>query len=431
MTPTRRSLYSLGLALGLLFPGGTGDAQETARPVTLEEALRLFAERNPELQIIRAEAAAARGRARQAGAFPNPAILATHETLDRGAASYSETYYNLSQRIVWPWKLSARSGAAEATARALEAAVRADSLRLAFEVKRVYLEAIVADERSAAIDEAIRVVRQVERSGRARFARGDISGYELRRLGLARARYESALASAMFAVGESRRALAAQILPEHAAARAVDTLAGPPPEVTVSGPTGAWDRRPERAAAEAQRIAALQSLSAARRERFPDLTLTAGYKTQSDEFDGIFLGGSLPLPIFDRNRGAIAAAAADSRAAAARLTRARLRVERDIRAAADRYRSIRSHYDLVAGRLLSEATELLEIARAAYAEGEMSLLELLDATDAYRDARVRRAELLSDYWTAYYDLERALGGWAVTDDSRQLEEAEPGGENDR
>jgi outer membrane protein TolC len=52
---------------------------------------------------------------------------------------------------------------------------------------------------------------------------------------------------------------------------------------------------------------------------------------------------------------------------------------------------------------------MLETATVAYAEGEMSLIELLDAADAYRSSRQAVNELLADYLIATYDLEGATG----------------------
>jgi outer membrane protein TolC len=59
--------------------------------------------------------------------------------------------------------------------------------------------------------------------------------------------------------------------------------------------------------------------------------------------------------------------------------------------------------------LLGEAEGLRVAAEAAYAEGEMTFLEMLDATRAFRDARLTAATLRADTWIAYYDLLRAMG----------------------
>ena len=47
----------------------------------------------------------------------------------------------------------------------------------------------------------------------------------------------------------------------------------------------------------------------------------------------------------------------------------------------------------------------------AYEEGEMELIELLDAAEALRAARLAETRLRADLWISYYDLERAVGGF--------------------
>jgi len=51
-----------------------------------------------------------------------------------------------------------------------------------------------------------------------------------------------------------------------------------------------------------------------------------------------------------------------------------------------------------------------EAATAAYAEQEMTLLELLDAAGAFQNAQLSALSLRSEAWIAYYDLLRAMGG---------------------
>ena len=81
----------------------------------------------------------------------------------------------------------------------------------------------------------------------------------------------------------------------------------------------------------------------------------------------------------------------------------------DVVSAADRYDVRRDRLSRLEGDLVGEADALLSAARAAYDEGEMSLLELLDAARAFRDARLAAVSLTSAAWIAYYDLLRATG----------------------
>ena len=75
------------------------------------------------------------------------------------------------------------------------------------------------------------------------------------------------------------------------------------------------------------------------------------------------------------------------------------------------YRSLRGRTEFLGEDSLDEDPDLLQIAQLAYDAGEMDLVQLLDAAEALWDARTARARLKADLWTAYYDLERAVGGF--------------------
>jgi outer membrane protein TolC len=59
----------------------------------------------------------------------------------------------------------------------------------------------------------------------------------------------------------------------------------------------------------------------------------------------------------------------------------------------------------------AEAADLLTIAQVAYEANEMDLIELLDAADALREAQTLETRLRTEFWTSYFDLERAVGGF--------------------
>ena len=145
----------------------------------------------------------------------------------------------------------------------------------------------------------------------------------------------------------------------------------------------------------------------------PDVTLTGGYKRQSDGFDGFFLGVNVPLPTFDRRKGDLGAAEASVRGALARVDLTRRSIENDVRRSLAAYVSFSGRIALIRNQLLSDVGDLLRIARVSYSEGEMSLLELLDAAEAFRESQIMGSQLTSEHWIRYYDLERAMGGVPV------------------
>ena len=381
--------------------------------VSLPEALRRFREESLEIRLARARRGQRVGQARQSAAYFNPSATAYHESLGGSGGDYRESVFTLEQRLEWPGATSARSTRASRRASAARAGFRADSLQAAFEVRRAYVRAAAAESRVEALRQVAEVFREAVESGRARLEEGDISGYALRRLRLERARFESALESARLTLDDERRSL-------------TSLLGGADSAVVVAPtalPEGSPPRPPERpeavgaGLASARVQAARDELEAARAEarvarlsRVPDVTVSGGYKTQSGGLDGLVLSGSLPLPVFDRQGGRVQAGSAGAEAAARRLALLERSVRNEVLRSLRRYRSASRRMELIAGDLLRQPAKLLESARTGYAAGEMSLVELLDAADAYREARVTVIDLRAERWISYFDLLRSMGG---------------------
>lgn len=398
-------------------------AQDVER-ITLQEALRRYRQNSAALRLARAEAAEAEGRLRQETAYANPSVSVTHEPLYRGDETQSETYVNLSQRLAWPGRRSAEITAAEGQLEAARARSAADSLAGAFEVARAYAQAAAAEERAAALRTVTEVFAASEERGERRLEAGDFAGYSLRRVRIERARYENDQVRAALDVQAARQQLALLIAPRDsdalAFAPATDLDAAPEALTLEAMLEAARARRPQLRAARAEVEAARAARRAARLRWIPDPTLTAGYKRQSNGFEGVFLGASIPIPLFDRGRGASEAGAARLRAAEARLGLLQRRIETDVRTAFARYAAFRARLAQLQEDLRAEAADLgaadnlLDAAQVSYAEGEMSLVELLDAATAFREARLVTTDLLADTWTSYFDLKRAAGLFPTT-----------------
>jgi cobalt-zinc-cadmium efflux system outer membrane protein len=105
-------------------------------------------------------------------------------------------------------------------------------------------------------------------------------------------------------------------------------------------------------------------------------------------------GVSLPLPIFDPNRGEIARASAERDAAQFELAARERTASAELAGAYDAARLLTERAALLArganGRppLLARADEGRRIALGAYREGAVSLLQVIDAARAWGDARL-------------------------------------------
>lgn len=408
------------------------EGTEEVQRISLEEALRLFMRNNPQLQAASATVREAQGRLTQVRAYPNPTVEVTHEPLFGGEERFSETYVNLAQSLQWPGKRRARIEAAERHAEAVRAGARADSLRYAFDVVALFVEAAAEERRLAAIQEVTNLFEEVQAIGARRFQEGDLSGYALHRMRIEQTRYENDILRTRLDLQEDWRQLAALLYPEDdARAVAPDMNVVSLPEVPALDDLMevALNRRPAVRAAEAEVAAARAQLESARTARIPDVTVTGGYKRQSDGLQGLFLGTSVPIPLFDRGEGAIQIAEADLQGAQARLRLRRRQIRTEVQSAYDEYEAfaerlaeVRQQYEgETAQTVLGQADNLMQVARVSYEEGNMSLVELLDAATAYREAQVTLARLRGDHLMSYFKLRRATGQLSPSNDMPNAE----------
>ena len=385
-------------------------AQDGVHRVTMAEALESFASNSLALQIARAEAEAAIGTARQYRTYANPAFSLMHESLGSANGDYRETIAGFAQRVEWPGRTAARSGVAVHAIGGASARFRADSVRLAFQVREAYVAAWLAEEQERTTREAEAVFRLVAEAARERLEVGDISLYEARRSELELVQAEREVAEAALEARSVRRTLAVLISPEGGVDEVgpAEAIAGLPPVVTHPAALAALGRRPDLEAAARDLDAARARSNVARTAWLPDPTLSLGYKDQTDGFSGAALSIDVPVPVFDRGTGRRYGAAAQEAAASHRVELARRLAEIDLIAAADRYNSTRTQFEAAGEDPLADADFLFRTARTLYAEGEMSQLELLDAAAVFRDARIATLSLRGAAWIAYYDLLRAM-----------------------
>ena len=405
--------------LGVPAPAAARIVQDAAaegppvRRITLDEALGLLGA-NLEFRIAHRVAAEAEALVLASGAYPNPTVAATHETLEAVGLRQSESYFTLSQRVEWPGLREARRTAASGRAAAARHRVAADSAALAFRVKSAYVRAARAEREARTLERVVAVFRRAGSSMEARFAEGDASLYETRRVEVERVRYEAALADALLELAATQRELALLVAPgtDDLRLAPAEPPAGMPPPVDpddLAGP--ALARRAEVAASESEVRVLEAELRRSRALRLPELTASGGYKRQSDGFGGLFLGMSLPLPLWNRSAGEIRAAAERVTAEETRLALTRREVEEDVRAALAEYHSHLRRAALLTRRGAGGQADLLSIAEVAYETGGMDLAGLLDAADALSGAEAAVARMEAELWIGYYNLERAVGGF--------------------
>jgi outer membrane protein, heavy metal efflux system len=397
----------------------SAEAQGGTTPLSLTEARSLALAASPELRAAEEALAAAAGRARQAGAWSNPTLSYSREQTSRAGETNSQNILSLDQRVEIFGQRGARRRVAELEQRAADARLAATRSAVSYDVTRAYAAAVAAMQRATLANEAARAFGTARRVSRARLAGGDVSGYQHRRLFLEAARYATLRTSALLARDSALRSLSLLI---GGSARAdstarlalTDTLTPAPLTLPIDSlVTLGLSVRSELVAGELDAQAAAAGIRAASSERLPALTLSGGYKderlTVGQSLRGFVAGVSLPLPLWDRRGGAIAAARGEAGVRAAELERLRRQTVLEIEDAYATHQSLSGQLIELRSQLGEEARKARRSAEAAYAEGEISLLEWLDSVRAYQEAEAAYATLWSEYVTRRAALERLTG----------------------
>ncbi|MCU0225522.1 MAG: TolC family protein [Acidobacteria bacterium] len=401
------------LLLALALPGLAPPA-EAAGALTLDEARARVLERSPALAARQAAVRAAEGAALQARALPNPVLELEAEDFGGGLGyTDAQTTLSLEQTIETGGKRGARTAVA---ARARDAAaLERDALRLGLlaEADRRFAVLLGAQERVALRREVLAVSADLEKTVAALAAAGEIAPLEIRR-----AETERITAEADLSRAEAERTLARDALASlwGEAPPDFDEAAGPldipPPPPAPDEVAARVDASPAVAAQQAEVARWEAELDARHRETRPDLALLGGVRRLESSGDTVFVAAvALPLPLFDRRRGAIAEAGArrDEAEAAADADR----IERQAAARRARTEALLAveQARLVQDELLPRARATYEATLEGYRRGKFRWLELLAARRDLINDRLRSIDARVLAHTATADLaERMAAG---------------------
>ncbi|CAN7512660.1 TolC family protein [Variovorax paradoxus] len=388
---------------------------EPAGPLDLRSALGLALRFNPGLSSASHEREAGDAAVLQAGAWPNPVFEAQVEDLRRGNRT---TTLQLSQPIELGGKRAARVTAAERARDQAASALLARRSELRASVITLFFELLAAQERLRLAQDSVGLAEAATRAAANRVAAGKVSPLEESRARVAEAGIRVELLQAEGALRSARQQLAA-------------LWGNPNPRFTQAD--GALDRLPTDAAAadvegrlsaapvlrqarlEVERRQALSDLEQAR--RVPDVTVSLGAKrVPADEGMGsgsgrnqVVVGLSVPLPIFDTNRGNVAEALSREEKARDELAAAELQLGADAARATERLRSARATALTLQREALPGAEAAYKAAARGFELGKFSFLEALDAQRTLFQVRNQHLLAVAEAHRAAAELDRLLG----------------------
>ena len=414
----------------------TAAAQGT-EPLTLTRLEQLALENNPTARAAQAAIDAARGRARQAGAWPNPiAGYAAEEITTRGSVDPRGEYgFFVQQTIPLGGKLRLGRSVFERAADEATARAELQRQRIVSSVRALFYQVLTTErrievhERLAALgSEATGVTAQLFNVGAA--DRPDFleSEIETRRVQLEL----NAARNQIFAL---RQQLAAVVgVPDAATRPLAGSIDEVIPELERDTTLQALIERSPQVQAARAAIARTQAQTAlARRETFPNVFLRGGaaYNREHGEdtrqpigWEGQLEAG-ISIPLFNRNQGGIAAARAEETIAQAELTRLQLALRAQAASEFATYLTAIRSAESFRADILPRAEQAYTLYLARYREMGAAYPQVLVAQRGLFEMAREYLNHLEDAWRSALRLQGLLAGDGLDapDDGAQAIEA--------
>jgi cobalt-zinc-cadmium efflux system outer membrane protein len=353
--------------------------------LTLQQALDEADARSPAIIAARANVAAAAARIRQAGFRVNPELSVEVENF-AGTGEYNgtrglETTVAINQRLDLGGRRRARVSVARAELAAAQLRLSIARADLAQQVREQFARAITARDRLRLAEDSDRRARELARIAGQLVEAGRDPPLRALRARSAAAQVAAELEAARAEEAASRRTLASLFgvttPPDTVAGSLLDLVPG------TLDPEQSLDVQ----LADAERLAAEAELGQQLAARNLDPAVGVGVRQFRGSSDIALVGGlSVPLPVFDRNQGNIAASRSNVAAAEARRASALATVTVRARNAIAAVEAAEARVRALEGAAIPEALEALRLTQLSYREGQASLLELLDAQNAYTSA---------------------------------------------
>lgn len=389
-----------------------------AEPAPAFAQLLQQAASSPRVEALDADVARAEGLARQAEVRPNPTVSVMAENFAGGApfGSYNraETTVQYAQPIEIGGKRSARIAYGTAGVMAARAHSHAGRVAYAYELAMAYADAEISQRRVGLVEDEIEEAQEDLRIARAMVVAGKDSRLRQLQAETALNTLEADLQGAKAQQTGALARLSALSGSETPFTSVGESLLGRLATPAVMGPPDPM-ANPAWLAADADRKAAEARVRAEHRRGNPDVTVILGARRlEAEGATAMVAGLSVPLPLFDRNRGNIAAAEAEHRGAEARERAAQLEAQAAQNAAQANVAAAQAQVQ-AAKMSLASAQEAYRLSHIAYQGGKIPLSEVLAARHGLGTARgaVLDAETARFKATAQA---AALAGYSIAGD---------------
>jgi cobalt-zinc-cadmium efflux system outer membrane protein len=383
--------------------------------LTIEEAIRLAQENNPDVLTLTGDVKAAKARLGGASLIlqsnPNVTVTSGPRSSDarRGTLDYS---VQILQQVEIAGQRGARIDAAAGALAAAEAQLQALRTEVTARARENFGRALAAEQRVQLATEALTIAQQGVSAAEERFRSGAAALLEVNT-----ARVELGRAARERAETERRRAEAFADLRLFMGFDPFQTLnlkgelrSGISPGEADTLVAQALANRADLKASRSALDSAKAEARLASRDWIPSPRIGASYSNEQESNTNVALGVlSFDLPVFNRNTAARGVTAARVNQLEAAREATERRITQEVLTALARLQAARAAADGYAGGVVKAMQENIELVTDSYRAGKIDFLQLVVIRRQAVEARREYIDVLEELNTAQAQLDRALG----------------------
>jgi cobalt-zinc-cadmium efflux system outer membrane protein len=402
-------------------------------PISLGDARRIACERNWDLLAAAAGVDAAMAQKIVAREFPNPTLsmsttlinVDNHPSSTVEGNGFWERSYDTVFAVNQLFEIGGKRRNRQASARAGFDQARAQFLdakrTLELGVAKAYVAAALAERNASILTNSAASLHREAELAEVRLKAGEISESDRSQIQITAARFEQDAQAAQSAAAQARVALEVLLGEPHPKGEitltdSVETLSasGVPSESASSA------GRPDILAAEGALRKAEADLRVQKGYRVPDPTVLAQYEHEPpDNPNSVGFGVSLPLPLWNHNRGNIRAAEAARDQARIALQKTEAQAAADLATARISYEDARKRWQNYTDKIRPESEKVRSTLAYAYQKGGASLVDLLVVERGDNDVRLAAAQAAADTANAIAALQSATSDARPTMKAKQ------------
>lgn len=390
----KRCVLNAGLWVFVMFLSEADASNAQSAELSLESLAAEALEKNPEVNFYKAEIAAAKAERKQAGAYPNPEFEGDigRKRVSGGGVSAEGTAWSVSvvQPFEYPGRLALRKAIANRQIDLAEIGYEQFRAALAARVRALGFGLLIARQKAEAAQEVARrgqaladVLVQRDPAGVTPLLETRIieASVITAKRGAAEASRNAQVA--LYELNQLRGAALASDIAIAATNFQFRPLAGPDQFLALAW-TNSFDLQMRRAELEQQGF----RVDLSKNERWPTVSIGPFYSEEragdTERIAGV--GVSVPVPLWNRNRGSVQSAEARRLQAETALSVTQRQVEREVRERLAAYSAVIEQLQFIRPDSLKQLRDAADLADRHYRLGAVPVSTYVELQEKYLEA---------------------------------------------